>query len=102
LLSQFLRQRLQSVPRGLLVLLVLRVLPGFRDLPGRKAIKVTPAQQEMRVQLVPLVLPVLMVPPVPLALLALLVLPGRPGRPGRPVQTVQTGPPEKPPLEVVC
>jgi len=84
------------------VLLVLLVLLGFRDLPGRKAIKVTPAQQEMRVQMVPLVLPALMVPPVPLvllALLALLALPVLPVLPGRPVQT---GPPEKPPVEVVC
>jgi len=78
------------------------VLPGFRDLPGRKGIKVTAAQQEMRVQQVPLVLPVLMapmVPPVPLALLVLPVPPVLPVLAGRPVQT---GPPEKPPVEMVC
>ena len=98
-LHQFRLQRLWlvlPVPPGLLEL---SVLPEYRDLLGRRAIKVTPARKEMPARLVPQVLPVLM---APMALLELAVLselpvlsalPALPALPGRP------GPPEKlPPM----
>ena len=87
------------VPPGLLEF---PALPEFRDLLGRKAIKVTPARKEMPAQLVPLVLPVLMAPmalpelPVLPELPELPVLPALPGRP------VRTGPPEMQPPVVVA
>ena len=95
-LHQFLLQRLWlalpvlPVPPGLLEL---SALPEYRDLLGRRAIKVTPARKEMPARLVPQVLPVLMAPmalleravlpelPVLSALPALPALPGRPGPP---------------------
>ena len=95
-LHQFLLQRLWlalpvlPVPPGLLEL---SALPEYRDLLGRRAIKVTPARKEMPARLVPQVLPVLM---APMALLELPVLPELPALPGRP------GPPEKPPVGVAC
>ena len=84
------------VPPGLLEL---PLLPEFRDLLGRRAIKVTPAGKEMPAQLVPLVLPVLMAP---------MVLPELPGLPELPVllallgRPVRTGSPEKLPPVVVA
>ena len=81
------------VPPGLLEL---PALPEFRDLLGRRAIKVTPARKEMPAQLVPLVLPVLMAPMVLPVLPELPVLPALPGRP------VRTGPPEKLPPVLVA
>ncbi len=84
------------VPLGLVEL---PALPEFRDLPGRKAIKVTPAGKEMLAPLAPLALPVLMAPmvlpdlPDLPVLLALPVLPDRP---------VRTGPPKKPPVVAAC
>ena len=90
------------VPPGLLEL---PALPEFRDLLGRRAIKVTPARKELPAQLVPLVplvLPVLMAPmvlPVLPVLPGLPELPVLPALPGRPVRT---GPPEKLPAVVVA
>ena len=84
------------VPPGLLEL---PALPEFRDVLGRRAIKVTPARKEMSAQLAPLVLPVLMAP---------MVLPELPGLPERPVlpalpgRPVRTGPREKLPPVVVA
>ena len=77
------------VPPGLLEL---SALPEYRDLPGRRAIKVTPARKEMPVRLVPQVLPVLM---APMALLELAVLPELPVLPALPALPALPGPPEK-------
>ena len=79
--------------------LELPALPEFRDLLGRRAIKVIAAQQEMPAQLAPLVLPVLTVPMELPELPELPVLPVLPVLPGQPVRT---GPPEKPPEVVAC
>ena len=104
-LPQFLLQRLWlvlpvwPVPPGLREL---PALPEFRDVLGRRAIKVTPARKEMPAQLVPLVLPVLM---APMALPELPVLPELPELPVLPAlagRPVRTGPPEKLPPVVVA
>ena len=101
-LPQFLLQRLWLflpvflVPPGLLEL---PALPEFRDLLGRRAIKVTPARKEMSAQLAPLVLPVLMAPLALAELPGLAELPVLPALLGRPVRT---GPPEKLPPVVVA
>ena len=71
----------------------------FREVLGRRAIKVTPARKEMPAQLVPPVLPVLMAPMVLPELPGLPELPALPALPGRPVRT---GPPEKLPPVVVA
>ena len=94
-LHQFLLQRLWlvlpvlPVPPGLQEL---SALPEYRDLLGRRVVKVTPARKEMPARLVPQVLPVLMAPMALLELPVLRelpVLPALPALPGRP------GPPEK-------
>jgi hypothetical protein len=94
-LHQFLLQRLclvLPVPPGLLEL---SALPEYRDLLGRRAIKVTPARKEVPARLVPQVLPVLMAPMAPMALLELPVLPELPVLSALPALPALPGPPEK-------
>ena len=97
-LHQFLLQRLWlvlPVPPGLLEL---SALPEYRDLLGRRAVKVTPARKEMPARLVPQVLPVLMAPMELLELPVLpelTVLPVLPALPALPALPGRPGPPEK-------
>ena len=97
-LHQFLLQRLWlvlPVPPGLQEL---SALPEYRDLLGRRAIKVTPARKEMAARLVPQVLPVPMAPMALLELLELPVLPELPvlsALPALPALPGRPGPPEK-------
>jgi hypothetical protein len=94
-LHQFLLQRgwlVLPVPPGLLEL---AALPEYRDLLGRRAIKVIPARKEMPARLVPQVLPVLMAPMAPMAPMALLEGPVLPELPVLPALPALPGPPEK-------